>query len=129
MLQQVDDLHYKIDLLGVSPDLAQNINDSLMDNAMKARTIQNDKARAAASAIPRITARQNLIATIASSFSEDELAGLLHDLNISQAINSSEPVSVQAREIVDYFARRQTVSELLAALAAARPRVDWGNPF
>ncbi|MCB8942531.1 MAG: hypothetical protein H6658_02025 [Ardenticatenaceae bacterium] len=86
-----------------------------------------EQARAAATTVAADATRQALIATIAKSFSDEEMAGLLSDLGVAAEINQNAAVTEQARLLVDYFLRRKRVGELVETLQVERPLVQWPN--
>jgi hypothetical protein len=64
---------------------------------------------------------QNLV----SLFSEDELKQLCFELDVDYEALPGSAKPDKARELIQYFERRDTVAKLLAACIKARPNVTW----
>lgn len=62
---------------------------------------------------------------LATHFSVEEMGTLCYDLGVTAEEIPGTTRSAKAREMLDYFARRKRMPELLAELRKRRPGVDW----
>lgn len=75
---------------------------------------------------------QELAQMIVNHFSRNELADVTHDLGVSFEYIAGDTLTAKARDIVQYFYRRDQLVELAKGLAHRKPTIDfseWGAPL